>query len=83
MEKGIPKGEISTQAHIDICKDLLKSYYLPMAKIPELFLVDVEKTVEAFRKGMQDSPVSNGLDAEEMKIIQDLEFRKNMSHCRS
>ena len=79
VEKGIPKGEISSQAHIDLCKDLLKSFYLPKVKIPEFFLVDVEKTVEAFSKKIKESCVNYELDAEEIKIVQDPEFRKNMS----
>ena len=47
VEKGIPKGEVSRQAHVDICKDLLENFYLPKVNIPELFLSDIEKTVEA------------------------------------
>ena len=32
VEKGIPKGEISTQDHIDICKDLITTLYLPQGE---------------------------------------------------
>jgi len=79
LEKGIPTGCISSQAHIDICKDLLNNFYLPKINIPELFLVDVEKTVEAFTLKIKETPVNTDLDAEAMKIIQDPEYRRNMS----
>ena len=83
VEKGIPKGEISSQDHIDICKDLLVKHYLPKVNIPELFLIDVDETVELFRNRIQTSEISNDKINEPLRIIQDPEFRRNKSSVRN
>ena len=72
------QGEISTNEHIDICKNLLLNHYLPPLKIPELFLPDISQLTaqleERMRKKspMPSSNVSGGV----LKIIQDPEYRR-------
>eukprot|EP00092_Neocalanus_flemingeri_P012105 GFUD01013053.1.p1 GENE.GFUD01013053.1~~GFUD01013053.1.p1 ORF type:complete len:1475 (+),score=544.67 GFUD01013053.1:73-4497(+) len=77
--KGIPKGEISSPAHINVCKTLLHTFYLPKVNIPELFLLDIDKTVESFTEKIKETPENSESCGEEMKIIQDPEYRRNMS----
>lgn len=81
VEKGIPKGEVSTGEHIDVCKDLLTNYYLPKVNIPELFLPNIEKTVSEFdeklRNRSQSDTTNTGCNV--LKIVQDPLFRRNMS----
>jgi len=80
VEKGIPKGEVSEQSHIEICKDLLLNVYLPQANIVELFLLNVDKVVEEFEAALKDAPVDvNETGEVKLKIIQDPMYRRNKS----
>ena len=79
-EEGVPKGQVTSPAHMQACKDLLINHYLPLANIPELFLVDVHRLVEEFKEMVKDAPVSKEEKVEEeMKILQDPEYRRKKS----
>ena len=65
-----------------MCRDLILNFYLPQVKIPELFLPNVEELVRQFEDKIKSVPVldnPDGDEAEEMIILQDPEFRRNMS----
>lgn len=65
-----------------MCRDLILNFYLPQVKIPELFLPNVEELVRQFEDKIKSVPVLDnpgGDEAEEMSILQDPEFRRNMS----
>ena len=65
-----------------MCRDLILNFYLPQVKIPELFLPNVEELVRQFEDKIKSVPVFDnpgGDEAEEMSILQDPEFRRNMS----
>ena len=84
VEKGIPQREISSVEHIEVCKDLLINVYLPKVNIPELFFPNVDETVAKFEEklrnsNLSDTPASNTSSGNLLKIIQDTEFRRNMS----
>ena len=72
------QGEISTNEHIDICKNLLLNHYLPPLKIPELFLPDISQLTAQLEESMRINPpmppsnVAGGV----LKIIQDPEYRR-------
>ncbi len=79
VAKGIPKGEVSTEAHLQAARGILESHYLPKLKLEELFMVDVEATSRAFEKKLRDavSPHNGQLIAGDgkqekcLKVIQD------------
>ena len=79
----IIQGEVSTVEHLETCKDLILNFYLPQVNIPELFLPNVEELVQQFEARIKCSPVAalatGDGDREGLKIIQDPEFRRNMS----
>ena len=81
------QGEISTAEHLETCRDLILNFYLPQVNIPELFLPNVEELVKQFEARIKCSPIpdigagdsGNGSGSGVLKIIQDPEFRRNMS----
>ena len=77
VERGIPRGEVSTAEHIETCKDLLLNHYLPIVKIHELFIPDVEKTVTELEQRLRSGDVSN--TGAVLTIVQDPEHRRLMS----
>ena len=72
------QGEISTSEHIDVCKDLLLNHYLPLVKIPELFLPDISQQTTQLEERMRNSPpVSpSNVPGGALKIIQDPQYRR-------
>ncbi len=48
--RGIPKGEVSTEEHLQIVKSLFYDVYLPQVKIYEYFLMDTATVLEQFEK---------------------------------
>ena len=62
---------------------MILNFYLPQVNIPELFLPNVEELVQQFEARIKCSPVPDlaigDSDSEGLKIIQDPEFRRNMS----
>ena len=63
---------------------MILNFYLPQVNIPELFLPNVEELVNQFAARIKSSPVADTATGEGdsvgvLKIIQDPEFRRNMS----
>ena len=84
VEKGIPQGKVYTAEHIEVCKDLFINVYLPIVKIPELFLPDVDKTVAEFEDklrncNLSETSASNNTSCYLLKIDQDPQYRRNRS----
>ena len=75
------QGEISKSEHIDVCKDLLLNHYLPLVKIPELFLPDISQLTTQLEERMRNSPPepSSDVPGGVLKIIQDPEYRRSGS----
>ena len=72
------QGEISTNEHIDICKNLLLNHYLPPLKIPELFLPDISQLTAQLEERMRINPPMppSNVPGGVLKIIQDPEYRR-------
>ena len=73
------QGEVSSSEHIEVCKDLLCSFYLPKVRINELFLPDVEATTAQLEQRMRGCPpaeTTGTSTGEVLKIIQDPEFSR-------
>ena len=64
---------------------MILNFYLPQVNITELFLPNVEELVKQFEAKIKSSPIADmatgdgGSDSGVLKIIQDPEFRRNMS----
>ena len=65
---------------------MILNFYLPQVNIPELFLPNVEELLREFEAIIKSSPVSDlatgdgdSCESEVLQIIQDPEFRRNMS----
>ncbi len=54
VERGIPKGEISTEEQLMTAKGLMYDVYLPQVKIYEYFLMDTAVVLEKFEKKVSD-----------------------------
>ncbi|KAG1659081.1 Glycogen debranching enzyme [Nymphon striatum] len=74
---------INQEHHLNIIRDVLQNYFLPKAKIYEMFTVDVDKTVKIFESYLKVDYQNHPINAEngkiELKIIQDEMFRRNAS----
>ena len=64
---------------------MILNFYLPQVNIPELFLPNVEELVKQFEARVKCSPIPDigagdgDCGSGVLKIIQDPEFRRNMS----
>ena len=62
---------------------MILNFYLPQVNIPELFLPNVEELVKQFEARIKCSPIpdigAGDSGSGVLKIIQDPEFRRNMS----
>ena len=54
-EKGIPKGEVSTEEQLQESMSLLRTFYLPRLKMEELYTVDVEALTGQFEKRLRSA----------------------------
>lgn len=41
VEKGIPKGEVTTEEHLTIIRGLIYDHYMPQVNIFEYFMMDI------------------------------------------
>jgi glycogen debranching enzyme len=77
VQQGIPKAEVSNEEHLQAAKQVLKSHYLPMVKIQELFMLDVESMTAQFEKTLRDcakpqnGPLEQMSDSKCLELIQD------------
>ena len=78
-EKGIPKGEVSTEEQLQASVSLLRTFYLPKLKMEELYTVDVEALTGQFEKRLR-SAGRPSIDASqrrgELELVQDPGFRR-------
>ena len=78
-------GEVSSQAHIDLVRAILFEHYLPEVRIPELFLVDVDKILDEFEERVADAKADRDVIPDgEIKIIQvrSLTFASSLKNCQ-
>jgi glycogen debranching enzyme len=90
---GLPK-ELKTEDHLNRLRDILKNNYLPLVRIAEMFLVDIDAKCHEFEQLLQS--YANGTykttageseaDDDQVHIIQDQEYRRfgcsvNMNCC--
>ena len=80
-QNGIPKGEVSTEEHLQVAVSLMRSHYLPKVKLEELYMADVEALTGQFEKRLRcaGQPGKCGAAAgqkQELKLIQDSGFRR-------
>ena len=76
VEEGVPRGEVSTAAHLEACRGLLESHYLPRVAIPELFLCDVEPLVAALGARVAGVAPSSAPAPGEVVLVQDPAYRR-------
>ena len=80
VDRGLPRGEVSTPEHIETVRDLLTNHYLPMVRIPELFLPNIETCVGQLEQRLRHGQVVAG-DASHnvLTIVQDPQYRRHSS----
>ena len=81
VDEGVPKGEVSTAGHLEVCKKLLDEVYLPIAAIPQLYLCDVEAIISEFKEEISKRPnplqTSSAKERLELVLIQDEDYRRH------
>ena len=78
-EKGIPKGEVSTEEQLQASVSLLRTFYLPKLKMEELFTVDLEALTGQFEKRLRSAGRPNKDASQrrgELELVQDPGFRR-------
>uniref|UniRef100_A0A0K2SWV7 Glycogen debranching enzyme n=1 Tax=Lepeophtheirus salmonis TaxID=72036 RepID=A0A0K2SWV7_LEPSM len=71
VDKGIPKGIVSEEAHLGIIKTLFYEHYYPQVNLHEYFLVDVDSVLLKFNQFLRYKDNSTEIDeaAKELKLI--------------
>ena len=78
-QKGIPKGEVSTEEHLQVAVSLMRSYYLPKINLEELYMADVEALTDQFEKRLRcagHGKCGAAAQKRELKLNQDSGFRR-------
>ncbi|RWS26695.1 glycogen debranching enzyme-like protein [Leptotrombidium deliense] len=81
------KKEINCEEHLKKLKILLKETYVREARIHELFLLDIETVLSEYRDYLTQyirgklniASLQNDGDGKEVKVIQDVEYRRHKS----
>ncbi len=61
VDRGLPKGEVNTEEHLDTVRALLYDNYLPQVNLYEFFLVDTSEILDAFEKKVSTFMNDTGL----------------------
>ena len=80
VQKGVPKGEVSTEQQLQTCKALLYDHYLPQANVYEFFMMDTAAVLGKFEKRVMSLDPPSIWQAEDghegLRLIQDTEFKR-------
>lgn len=75
--RGIPKGEVSAQSHLDAVNAVLSDVYLQETKIWEMFMINVDRIEALVRAEIErNSDSSVKPEEKDIQIIQDPEYRR-------
>ena len=89
---GLPK-ELNSEEHLNRLRDIIKKFYLPVVRLYEMFLINVDEKAKQFHELLQN--YANGTykltgeeegPTQEIGIIQDVEYRRfgstlNLDQC--
>ena len=79
-ERGIPKGEVTTQGHLDTIRSLIYDVYLPEVKLYEFFMMDTAEVIDLFEKKILISNPPTTCEpsgaVSDLVLVQDPEYRR-------